>query len=65
VLKHKGKVMGRDTLTMKRGKGKTAVVALNKRGRRALDEGDRVKVQVLSKDKQGNGWRSAKTARLG
>ena len=41
------------------------VVDLNKRGRKALSDGDRVKVQVLSKDKQGNGWRTAKTVRLG
>ena len=50
---------------IKRGKTKTVVVDLNRRGRRALSDGDRVKVQVLSKDKQGNGWRSAKTVRLG
>ncbi len=44
---------------------KDVEVALNKRGRRVLSDGDRVKVQVVSKDKRGNGWRSAKTVRLG
>ena len=64
-LKRNGKVLGRDRVTLKRGKNRSIDVALNKRGRRVLSDGDRVKVQVLSKDKQGNGWRSAKTVRLG
>ncbi len=64
-LKRNGKLMGKEKATTKRGKTKTVVVDLNRRGRRALSDGDRVKVQVLSKDKQGNGWRSAKTVRLG
>ena len=33
-------------------------------GRRVLHDGSRVKVEVRSKDKQGNGWRSSKTVRL-
>ena len=64
-LKRNGKLMGREKATLKRGKTKTVVVDLNRRGRRVLSDGDRVKIQVVSKDKQGNGWRSAKTARLG
>ena len=64
-LKRNGKLMGSEKATLKRGKTKTVVVDLNRRGRRVLSDGDRVKVQVLSKDKQGNGWRSARTARLG
>ena len=51
--------------TLKRGKTRSVEVELNKRGRRVLSDGDRVKVQVRSKDKQGNGWRSSKTVRLG
>ena len=64
-LKHKGKTVGRDKVTLKRGKTTSMEIALNARGRRVLSEGDRVKVQILSKDKHGNGWRSAKTVRLG
>ena len=64
-LKRNGKVLGREKVTLKSGKTRSIVVALNKRGRRVLSDGDRVKVQVQSKDKRGNGWRSAKTVRLG
>jgi Ca2+-binding RTX toxin-like protein len=64
-LKRHGKLLGKDKTTLGRGKAKTAVVSLNQRGRRVLSDGDRVKVQVVSKDKQGNGWRVAKTVRLG
>jgi hypothetical protein len=64
-LKLKGKTLGSDKVTLKRGKTKSLDIALNARGRRVLSDGDRVKVQILSKDKQGNGWRSAKTVRLG
>ena len=64
-LKRKGKVLGRGKATLKRGKTRSVDVALNKRGRRLLSDGDRVRVEVVSKDKRGNGWRSAKTVRLG
>ena len=64
-LKRNGKLLGRANATLKRGKSKDIEIVLNKRGRRVLSDGDRVKVQVLSKDKRGNGWRSAKTVRLG
>ena len=65
-LKRKGKVLGTSQrLTFKRAQTTDLSVALNKRGRRVLSDGDRVKVQVLSKDKQGNGWRNAKTVRVG
>ena len=64
-LKSDGKVVGRGKVTMKRGKNRSIEVALNARGRRTLTDGDRVKVQILSKDNQGNGWRSTKTVRLG
>ena len=65
TLKRKGKVVGRGKATIKRGKRRTVNVALNRRGRRVLSDGSRVKVEVVSKDKQGNGWRSVKTVRLG
>ena len=65
TLKRNGKVLGREKVSLKKGKTRTIVVALNKRGRRVLDDGDRVKVQIQSKDKRGNGWRSTKTVRLG
>ncbi len=65
-LKRKGKVLGTSQrLTFKRAQTTDLSVALNKRGRKVLSDGDRVKVQVLSKDKQGNGWRNAKTVRVG
>jgi Ca2+-binding RTX toxin-like protein len=64
-LKRNGKVLGRHNVTLKRGKSRSIKVALNKRGRRLLSDGARVKVEILSKDKRGNGWRSAKTVRLG
>jgi hypothetical protein len=64
-LKRNGKTLGRAKATLKRGKRRSIDVALNKRGRRVLSDGDRVKVQVVSKDSQGNGWRSSKTVRLG
>ena len=64
-LKRDGKVLGRGKATIKRNKTPLVDVALNKRGRRVLSEGDRVRVEVVSKDKRGNGWRSAKTVRLG
>ena len=57
-LKRSGKLVGRGKVTMKRGKNRSIDVALNARGRRTLSDGDRVKVQILSKDDQGNGWRS-------
>ncbi|HYI18436.1 MAG TPA: hypothetical protein VD836_06980 [Solirubrobacteraceae bacterium] len=63
-LKRGGKLVGRGKVTIKRGKNRTVDVALNARGRRTLSDGDRVKVQILSKDDQGNGWRSSKTVRL-
>jgi Ca2+-binding RTX toxin-like protein len=64
-LKRNGKVLGRAKVTIKRGKTRSLNVALNQRGRRVLSDGARVKVEVQSKDKQGNGWRSTKTVRLG
>jgi Ca2+-binding RTX toxin-like protein len=64
-LTRKGKLVGRGKATIKRGKNRSLDVALNARGRRTLSDGDRVKVQILSKDDQGNGWRSSKTVRLG
>jgi Ca2+-binding RTX toxin-like protein len=64
-LKRNGKLLGRGKATLKRGKSKDVEVVLNKRGRRVLSEGDRVRVQIVSRDKQGNGWRTAKTVRLG
>jgi Ca2+-binding RTX toxin-like protein len=64
-LKRNGKTLGTDKVTLKRGKTASMEIALNARGRRVLSDGDRVKVQILSKDNQGNGWRSAKTVRLG
>ena len=64
-LKAGGKTLGRAKATMKRGKNRTIEVALNARGRRVLSDGDRVKVQVVSKDREGNGWRSSKKVRLG
>jgi Ca2+-binding RTX toxin-like protein len=65
TLKRKGKVLGREKVSLKRGKTRSIEIALNKRGRRVLSDGDRVKVQIQSKDKRGNGWRSTKTVRLG
>ena len=65
TLKRGGKSLGKGKATLKRGASKDVEVALNRRGRRVLSDGDRVKVQVVSKDKRGNGWRSAKTVRLG
>ena len=64
-LKRNGKVVGRGKATIKRKKTRSVNVALNKRGRRVLSEGSRVRVEVQSKDKQGNGWRTTKTVRLG
>ena len=64
-LKRNGRVLGRGKVTMKRGKTRSVSVALNKRGRRVLSDGARVRVEVQSKDKRGNGWRSGKTVRLG
>jgi Ca2+-binding RTX toxin-like protein len=64
-LKRAGKLVGKGKATLKRGESRDVEIVLNKRGRRVLSEGDRVKVQVVSKDKRGNGWRSAKTVRLG
>jgi hypothetical protein len=64
-LKRNGKVLGRAKVTVKRNKTRSINVALNKRGRRVLHDGSRVKVEVQSKDKRGNGWRSTKTVRLG
>ena len=65
TLKRNGKVLGREKVSLKRGKTRSIELALNKRGRRVLSDGDRVKVQIQSKDKRGNGWRSTKTVRLG
>ena len=65
ALKRHGKVLGRVKVSLKRGRARSIEVELNKRGRRILSDGDRVKVQILSKDKQDNGWRSARTVRLG
>ncbi len=64
TLKRNGKVVGRGKATIKRNKTRSVRVALNKRGRRVLRDGSRVKVEVRSKDKQGNGWRSTKTVRV-
>jgi Ca2+-binding RTX toxin-like protein len=64
-LKRNGKVLGRAKVTIKRNKTRSIKVALNKRGRKVLHDGSRVTVEVQSKDKLGNGWRSAKTVRLG
>ncbi|MET0817356.1 MAG: calcium-binding protein [Solirubrobacteraceae bacterium] len=63
-LKAGGKTLGRGKATMKRNKTKTVDVELNRRGLRSLSAGDRVKVQVVSKDNRGNGWRSQKTVRV-
>jgi Ca2+-binding RTX toxin-like protein len=63
-LKAGGKSLGRGKATLKRGRTRSVEVELNKRGRRVLSEGDRVKVQVVSKDNRGNGWRSTKTVRV-
>ncbi|MGZ8633513.1 MAG: calcium-binding protein [Solirubrobacteraceae bacterium] len=63
-LKRKGKVLGRAKVTIKRSKTRSINVTLNKRGRKVLSDGARVKVEVQSKDKRGNGWRSSKTVRL-
>ena len=63
-LKADGKSLGRGKATLKRGKTRSVEVDLNKRGRRVLSAGDRVKVQVVSKDNRGNGWRSTKTVRV-
>jgi Ca2+-binding RTX toxin-like protein len=65
TLKRNGKSLGRGKVTLKRGKSGSVRVALNKRGRRVLSDGDRVKVQIVSKDKRGNGWQTSKTVRLG
>jgi Ca2+-binding RTX toxin-like protein len=64
TLKRNGKVLGRAKATIKRNKTRSVRVKLNKRGRRVLHDGSRVKVEVKSKDKQGNGWRSSKTVRV-
>jgi hypothetical protein len=61
-LKRNGKTLGREKATLKRGRTKSLDIALNRRGRRVLSDGDRVKVQVVSRDDQGNGWRT--TARV-
>jgi Ca2+-binding RTX toxin-like protein len=63
-LKAGGKTLGRGKATLKRNKTKTVDVELNRRGLRSLSAGDRVKVQVVSKDNRGNGWRSVKTVRI-
>ena len=63
-LKAGGKTLGRGKATLKRNKTKTVDVELNRRGLRSLSAGDRVKVQVVSKDNRGNGWRSVKTVRV-
>jgi Ca2+-binding RTX toxin-like protein len=63
-LKRNGKTLGSGKVTLKRGKTKSVDIALNARGRRVLSDGDRVKVQILSKDKQGNGWRSTASMKL-
>jgi Ca2+-binding RTX toxin-like protein len=65
TLKRKGKTLGSDKVTLKGGKTKTTDIALNARGRRVLSDGDRVKVQILTKDKQGNGWRATASRKLG
>ena len=52
-LKAGGKTLGRGKATLKRGKTQTVDVELNRRGRRVLSAGDRVKVQVVSKDNRG------------
>ena len=64
-LKRNGKVVGRGKATIKRNRTRSINVALNKRGRRVLSDGSRVKVEIQAKDKQGNGWRTTKTVRLG
>jgi Ca2+-binding RTX toxin-like protein len=64
-LKRNGKLLGRGKVTLRRGNSRSVEVVLNARGRRLLADGDRVTVQVLSTDRQGNGWRSQKTVRLG
>jgi Ca2+-binding RTX toxin-like protein len=63
-LKAGGKTLGRGKATLKRNKTKTVDVELNRRGLSSLSAGDRVKVQVVSKDNRGNGWRSVKTVRV-
>jgi Ca2+-binding RTX toxin-like protein len=57
-LKHKGKTVGSDKVTLKRGKTASMEIGLNARGRRVLSDGDRVKVQIDSRDANGNGWRT-------
>ena len=64
-LKRGGKSLGRGKASLRRGKSEDVDVVLNRRGRRLVSDGDGVKVQVISKDTRGNGWRSAKTVRLG
>ena len=65
ALKHKGKALGRGRVSLARGQTRTVAIALNSRGRRVLSAGDRVKVQVDSKDQRGNGWRTSARVRLG
>jgi Ca2+-binding RTX toxin-like protein len=69
VLRHDGHRIGKKKLVrIADGKKKTVRVKLNKRGLRAL-AGDtdgklKIKVRVDTKDKKGNGWRTAKRATL-
>ena len=65
TLKRNGKVVGRGKATIKRDKTRSVEVALNKRGRRVLSRRrPRQGARSVSKDKQGNGWRSTKTVRV-
>ena len=69
VVKLKRKRQGarpRQGLTLKRGQTTTWSVALNKRGRRVLSDGDRVKVQVALEGQAGQRLAvDAKTVRVG
>ena len=66
-LRRAGKTLGKEKATLSRGSAKTVRVVLNARGRRLLagsGNGLRVKLQVDSRDKAGNGWRVTKKATL-
>jgi Ca2+-binding RTX toxin-like protein len=68
VLRHDGHRIGKKAVTIADGKKKTVRVKLNKRGLRVL-AGDsdgklKIKVRVDTRDKHGNGWRTAKRATL-
>jgi Ca2+-binding RTX toxin-like protein len=66
-LKRKGKVLGRARFDMDRGQVERVRIELNKRGRAAV-AGARVKkmkLQIDSRDANGNGWRTTARLKLG